>query len=152
MALFGGCRCGTCRYSLDYDQIPVVYACHCLDCQKTTGGGFALQAAVSSSRFHIDGDLIEWRRQSADSGTHIPGFRQRSCANCQTRMFTTFEGFEEMALLSAGTLDRSSEVIPSAHLWAKRRQPWIALPEGVEIYEEGFPGDRAMAFYGPNLV
>ncbi|NKI92479.1 hypothetical protein [Rhizobacter sp. SG703] len=45
-----------------------------------------------------------------------------------------------------GTLDRSDELQIAAHIWAKRKQPWLTLPEGVPTWPEAAaPADLAHA-------
>lgn len=42
-----------------------------------------------------------------------------------------------MVVVRAGTLDRSDELDIVAHIWVKRKQPWLKLPEGVATWPEG---------------
>ncbi|WP_349681622.1 hypothetical protein [Pseudomonas sp. UBA6323] len=46
MALTGQCRCAAVRYTLDLPVPPVVYACHCLHCQRWSGSAFGLHALL----------------------------------------------------------------------------------------------------------
>lgn len=148
MALTGGCRCGACRYTLDYADIPVTYACHCLNCQTMSGGGFVLQALVPLSRFAISGDVIEWAHPNPQGKITT----QRFCAVCKTRLYSTNEGRPDIALVRAGTIDNSSNVEPAVHMWAKRRLHWISLPADVEAYDEAIPPERVMAIFAPNFT
>jgi hypothetical protein len=34
-----------------------------------------------------------------------------------------------------GTLDDTSWLRPTRHIWTRRKQPWIKLPEGDEAFE-----------------
>ena len=34
-----------------------------------------------------------------------------------------------------GTLDDTSWLRPTRHIWGKRRQPWVVIPEGDEVFE-----------------
>ena len=36
----GGCFCGEVEYSVNLDELPRVFNCHCIDCRKKTGGSF----------------------------------------------------------------------------------------------------------------
>lgn len=148
MVLTGGCRCGACRYTLDYDMAPASYACHCLNCQTMSGGGFGLQALVPLSRFAITGDLIDWTRPNSRGSVVAHWF----CAECKTRLHSTSEERPGVTLLRAGTLDDSSGLTPAAHMWVKRKLPWIGLPADSETYDEGIPPERLMAIFAPNLA
>lgn len=147
MALKGGCRCQACRYVLDYPAIPVVYACHCLDCQTMSGAAFTLQALIRSERFLIDGEVVEWTHQNSQGKVTI----QRFCTICKTRLYSTNEGRPGLTLVRAGTLDVSSEVIPAVHIWTKRKQPWIQLPVDAAAYDEGIEPARAATIFAPNF-
>ena len=35
----------------------------------------------------------------------------------------------------AGTLDDTSWLRPSRHIWTRSKQPWIRFPEGDEVFE-----------------
>jgi len=35
----------------------------------------------------------------------------------------------------AGTLDDTSWLRPTRHIWTRSKQPWITLPEGDQIFE-----------------
>jgi len=34
-----------------------------------------------------------------------------------------------------GTLDDTSSLRPTKHIWTRRKQPWIKLREGNEVFE-----------------
>ncbi len=38
-----------------------------------------------------------------------------------------------------GTLDASDGIVPRAHIWVKRKQPWIVLGVDVPAFEESAP-------------
>jgi hypothetical protein len=40
----------------------------------------------------------------------------------------------------AGTLDDTSWLRPTRHIWASRKQPWVTFEEGDEVFEKGPPG------------
>jgi hypothetical protein len=148
MGVEGGCVCGDCRYVLDYEALPVLYACHCRDCQTMTGGGFVLQTMVPRSRFQASGDITEWTRHNSGGAltTH------RFCVTCRTRLWSDNEARPGMVLVRAGTLDRSDEAAPAVHMWTSRRQPWIGLPGGAEIYPQAVPAERIRVILAPNFA
>ena len=147
MPIFGGCRCNACRYELDYISIPVVYACHCRDCQTATGGGFVLQAMVPLARLSLTGELVE--RSATNSRGSLT--TQQYCAQCLTRLYNTNSARPGIALVRAGTLDDSDKIIPAVHMWVSRRQPWINLPAQAECSDEAIPIERVMQIFAPNF-
>jgi hypothetical protein len=148
MALTGGCRCGSCRYTLDYPTPPVSYACHCLNCQTMSGSGFVVQAFVPAPRYALTGDTIDWAHANAQGQVTT----QRFCAICKTRLFSTNDGRPGMVLVRIGTLDDSDAVTPAVHMWTKRKLPWITLPPDAETFAEGVPPARMMALLAPNFT
>ena len=45
----GGCSCGAVRFKLT-SRPMFTHCCHCLDCQKQTGGAFAINALMETAR------------------------------------------------------------------------------------------------------
>jgi hypothetical protein len=135
MSLEGGCRCGGVRYTISLDALPPVYCCHCLACQAGSGSAFSEQAVVPADSIDASGPILHYRfeRPDGSEGHH------RLCATCYTRLWSTSRAFPGLALLRAGTLDRSQEIVPRAHMWVKRKQPWIELPSDVPQWVESPP-------------
>lgn len=148
MSFTGGCRCGACRYVLDFAVLPASYACHCLDCQTMTGSTCSLHAVVPVSRFAIEGALEGWSRINGE-GTRTT---HHVCATCKTRIHSTNEGRPGLAILRTGTLDDSRAVVPVAHMWARSKQPWVGLSADAEVYEEAIPPDRLKVIFALNLA
>ena len=133
-AITGGCRCGAVRYTLAMDTLPRTYTCHCLHCQTWTGTAFSQQAVVPEAALTVTGDVAIYEKQTQDRLS-----RQRVCPVCFTRIFNTNTGRPGMAVVRAGTLDRSNELACVAHIWVKRKQPWLKLPGDVPTWPEGAP-------------
>ena len=131
----GGCRCGAVRYTLALDAPPRSYACHCRDCHTMSGSAFALQAPVPLGAIEVTGDLRSWANLSRSGASTAQFF----CAACHTRLYSTNSGRPGMAIVRAGTLDESDALMPSLHIWTKRKQAWIGLPEGVPSFAENAP-------------
>jgi len=144
--LTGGCLCGAVRYTLREGFRFRPYACHCTDCQSRTGSAFSEHMLFVRNDMDIAGEL--------DCGEHHqPSGAEASiwgCARCKVRLFVENSTRPGLASLRCGTLDRSAEVIPAAHLWVGSKQPWIILPEGVPALAEQ-PRTQAewMALVGP---
>jgi len=148
MPVTGGCRCGACRYSLDYPAIPVIYACHCRDCQTATGGGFVLQAMIPEARLSVTGERVD--RSAPNSRGAVT--TQVYCTQCLTRLYSTNTGRPGIVLVRAGTLDNCDTIVPAVHMWASRRQPWIGLSSDAEAYDGAIPVDRIMQVFAPNFA
>ncbi|MEO6898046.1 MAG: GFA family protein, partial [Caldimonas sp.] len=64
---------------------------------------------------------------------------QRMCGICHTRIYNTNSARSNVAVVRAGTLDRSTELRVVAHIWVKRKQPWLTLADDVPIWPEAAP-------------
>ncbi|MBX9814982.1 MAG: GFA family protein [Sphingomonas sp.] len=144
--LTGGCLCGAVRYRLREGFRLRPYACHCTDCQTRTGSAFSLHMLFARADLTIEGEL-DAGASKQPSGAHATIW---GCAICKTRIFAENESRPGFGSLRCGTLDRSAEVVPAAHLWVGSKQPWIVLPEGVPALAEQ-PRTTAewMALVGP---
>lgn len=134
-ALNGGCRCGAVRYVISRDNLPPVYACHCLACQSGSGSAFSEQAVIRDGSLDASGPVLDYRfaRPDGNRGHH------RLCAECFTRLWSTSDALPGVVLVRAGTLDRSQELIPRAHMWIKRKQPWVEIPRDIPQWPESPP-------------
>lgn len=135
MAIEGGCRCGAVRYTLALDALPKTYACHCLECQTWTGTAFSQQVLLPEERIEVSGPVILYEREG--TGGRISC--QRICGVCHTRIYNSNTIRPGVAVLRGGTLDDSHLLTVAMHIWTKRKQSWIALPDGVPFWEEGAP-------------
>lgn len=132
----GGCRCGRIRYRVTAEKLPNAYACHCRDCQTWSGSAFSLQIVVPESGLEVTGDPALFELTSPDGSRTS---RQRACPVCFTRVFNTNSARPGLAVVRAGTLDRSDELHIAAHIWTKRKLAGIDIPSGVPSWPEGAP-------------
>jgi hypothetical protein len=127
----GNCECYSVTYTLIGDDPVYVYACHCLNCQTRSGSAFGEHAMLPASRFLCTGPTVTHSRT-----TNGVGFEEVFCETCHTRIYNRNTALPDMIFLRAGTLSNSHRLDPIAHIWTKRRQPWISIPEGTPAFEE----------------
>jgi hypothetical protein len=132
MPITGGCRCGKIRYMLDLEALPLVYACHCRDCQTWSGSGFALHAMMPERLLALDPEAHRFRVGEVEQMTS----EHLGCAHCMTRVANRNSAVPNMIILRAGTLDRSDEIVPAIHIWTSRAQPWVVLPDRTPAFEK----------------
>lgn len=140
MSVTGGCRCGAVRYTLALDKLPNTYACHCLDCQTWSGSAFSQQAVIGEGAIAVTGPVALYELRTEDRVSS-----QRICATCHTRLYNTNTRRPGLAVVRAGTLDESHKLNCVAHIWVKRKQPWLAIPDGVPQWEEAPPPNEFLA-------
>jgi hypothetical protein len=139
--LTGGCLCGAVRYAVALDRLPASYACHCRDCQTWTGSAFSQQLVLSEHVFSIAGPVALYELTSPSGRIS----RQRACGTCFTRIYNTNSARPGLVMLRAGTLDNSDALAVVAHIWVKRKQPWIGIAEGVPCWPEAAPAEELAA-------
>lgn len=127
----GACRCGAVSYRLAGDALPATYVCHCLDCQTWSGSAFAEHALIPAGELELDGATTLY----AHDGQGVIS-TQVICQRCHTRIYNRNSAVPGMVVLRAGTLTASDRLTPVAHIWVKRKQAWITVPEGVPIWQE----------------
>ena len=132
----GGCRCGRVRYRVAMGELPKAYACHCLDCQTWSGSAFSVQFVLPEDQLEVTGEPALYERVSPESGRTS---RQRACPVCFTRVFNTNSARPGLAVVRAGTLDRSDELSIAAHIWTKRKMGGTVIPADVPTWSEGAP-------------
>lgn len=134
----GGCRCGAVRYRVSAAKLPRAYACHCLDCQTWSGSAFSLQCVVAEDALAVSGTPHLFELATGEGEARRVS-RQRGCALCMTRIYNTNTRRPGLAVIRAGTLDRSGELTIVAHIWTKRLLAGIAIPDGIPTWAEGAP-------------
>lgn len=133
----GGCQCGAIRYRLL--RAPVaLYACHCRDCQKQSASGFGMSMWVERDAIEFSGSSPRFWRTRGDSGL---AKQCAFCAECGTRLYHAGDDESEPFSMKAGTLDDTSDLWPTCHLWTKRAQPWMAPILEASACFEGEPDD-----------
>jgi len=136
----GGCRCGAVRYTLAMDAPPAVYCCHCLDCQSWSGSAFTEQAPVRGAEIAVEGPVVEYAFTNPSGSTS----HQFVCGTCHTRIYNTNTARPGLTIVRAGTLDESDRIVPRLHIWVKRKQSWIAIPDDVPQFVQSLSADEFM--------
>ncbi|MCZ8173525.1 MAG: GFA family protein [Novosphingobium sp.] len=122
----GGCLCGQVRYSVAWPPLQVM-TCQCTHCQKQSGSAISIIAMVRVDDLAISGTLASYR-DTGDSGNAL---ERRFCGTCGSPLVSVIPAMEAqgMTFIKAGTLDDTSGLVPSVHLWTESAQDWMALPE-----------------------
>ena len=137
----GQCRCGAVRYAIAVENLPPAYACHCHICQRYSGSAFSLQVMCVEGRLSVTGPVEVYEIATDDRVSS-----QRFCRICHTRMYNTNTRRPGVAVVRAGTLDRSEELECAGHIFTNYRQRWFELPEGVPSWGEAPTAEEFMSF------
>jgi hypothetical protein len=127
----GTCQCGEVRYVVKSEPIITV-ACHCRDCQKLSASAFSLTMLIPAESFElISGNLQVFERPVESGGSALCYF----CSTCGNRVYHGSPQLPGYYRLKPGGLDDTSKILPQAHVWTSRAQPWYEFPDGVPVYE-----------------
>lgn len=124
----GGCLCGAVRYEFDAEPIAAVH-CHCKDCQRATGSGFATVFGLSREQLDISGsDQLGRFTLTADSGRDVS---RSFCARCGSPLFTEADNNPTLIWIKAGSLDDASWLQPTARCWTGSAAPWAPADDDL---------------------
>jgi hypothetical protein len=127
----GGCSCGAVRYVVTRAPLAV-YACHCTDCQRSSGTAFTLSMLLDRATFEVtQGEAVPYAARMAH-GAPASGCM---CGDCGTRLWRVARTQQHLMMLRAGTLDKTGWLRPVAHFWTRSAQPWLVLQQGPGRYE-----------------
>ncbi|KAF2730746.1 hypothetical protein EJ04DRAFT_444428 [Polyplosphaeria fusca] len=122
-AITGGCFCASVRYRM---EAPLYcYACHCADCQKTTGSAFATFATIEANRVTSVGTTPP---ETTTSGS-------TACPKCGTKLWCTSHLSPAIILLKTGTLDLPSLMEPDIHCFIASKVTWVKLPKHAKTMD-----------------
>lgn len=119
------------RYRLATEPL-LIYACHCTDCQKRSGSAFGMSMWVPGGSLEITAGAPVRQDLPRGSGG---AFTAVSCLACTTRLWGEAGNHPRLAVMRPGTLDDTSWVRPSVHLWTRSAQPWVVFPPDARRYD-----------------
>jgi hypothetical protein len=122
----GGCQCGKVRYAVS-EAPQLVYTCHCTDCQRMTSSAFSMGLVIAERAFRLTASRPRPVERTADSGARRARW---VCPECGSWISSTPWPGSAVRTVRGGTLDDTSWLRPTVHLWTRNKQPWITLPEG----------------------
>ncbi len=128
----GSCLCRAIRYEV---SVPVaeLRACHCRDCQKSSGTGGSVNAMIPTSGFRITQGAPKRYSVTADSGRTLHRF---FCGECGSPLFSRRETVPETTSLRIGTLDNPPPMKITANIWINSARPWAH----IDAATQQFPG------------
>lgn len=127
----GTCQCGGVHYEVNKTPIATV-ACHCQDCQKLSASAFSITMLIQQDTFRlIRGELKMFETPIASGGSALCYF----CSTCGNRVYHENPDHPGIYGLKPGGLDDTSEIIPQAHCWTSRAQPWFVFPPDALTFE-----------------
>jgi hypothetical protein len=128
----GGCQCGAVRYRCSAPPF-VSYTCHCLACQRLTASAFATCIQVPAEALSVTSGSPCTRERETDSGNRLS---TAFCASCGSALYSANSARPRLRTIYVGTLDTAASVDVNAHIWTKRKLPWVVIPPGHREFPE----------------
>jgi hypothetical protein len=129
------CHCG--QFDLRCEGEPTrVSMCHCLDCQRRTGGAFSVAVFYDREKVTLpttEGGVFE--RPSA-SGFPV---RFHFCLGCGTNLYWEPARMPERVGVAVGAFGDPDFPRPEQSVWTKDKHAWLALPEDMPAFETNPP-------------
>lgn len=126
----GGCLCGAIRYAVDA-PLKELRACHCRDCQRASGAHGAVVAFVLAGNFKLLRGTPKRFAKKAESGRTLIRY---FCGDCGSSLYSHRETMPEVIGVRAGTLDDSTALRITGHIWTKSAPPWSYIdPQAKQV-------------------
>ena len=124
----GQCLCGNIQYTFTQSPIACVH-CHCTDCQKATGSGFATVFGLAKDNIEIENyESLGQFTLTAESGQSVT---RLFCQTCGSPLFTEAQNNPDLIWIKAGSLEHSDWLQPTDSCWTGSATAWAPAPQGV---------------------
>jgi hypothetical protein len=113
------------------DEPLIVHCCHCLNCQRQTGGAFVINLIIERDRVEVLSGEPHTIDVARDEG---PPQRIYRCPECQVALFSEY-GRPIAWFVRGGTLDEPREIVPDVHIYTRSKVDWVTIPEGARTFD-----------------
>ncbi|KAK0612003.1 Mss4-like protein [Immersiella caudata] len=139
-ATVASCPCNHLRYSL-LSKPLIIHCCHCLSCQSETGSAFVLNALYLASSVvplsPTTSPLLINTPSASGKGQVIA-----RCPRCFVAVWSNYAGGGRATrFVRVGAVEKEVKSMdpgawaPDVHIYVRSKVPWLAIPEGAEVYE-----------------
>ncbi len=118
----GSCLCGAVKYQV-IGPLRAVVACHCGQCQKTSGHHVAATSARRQDFSLLQEDGLKWYSSSV-------GIRRGFCQECGGNLFWDKAELANISIF-AGTLDQPSGLQLVEHIYVDEKADYYELTDGL---------------------
>jgi hypothetical protein len=123
------CSCGQLRLTCEGEPVRISM-CHCLACQRRTGGVFSNQAWFQRQQIIDIAGTSTCFARTADSG-HSVTFR--FCPVCGSTLYWEAAGFADLIAVAVGAFADPAFPPPAYSVFERRRHRWLDITSDVPI-------------------
>lgn len=124
---FASCTCGQLTARVTGDPVRVSI-CHCLNCQRRTGGPFAEQARFPQENVRVDGQAATYVLSGDEGGRATFRF----CPQCGATVWYTADRLEDWVTIPVGAFADPAFPAPTVSSYEERMHGWVVPPPGAE--------------------
>lgn len=125
----GGCACGAIRY--ECSALPLfVFQCHCRDCQRATGGPYAVNVWFKTREISFNTEPKNYS-VAANNDKDVNHY---FCEDCGSPMGMQRVGAKVRGIRAA-SLDNPGWLVPMANVWTCKAYPWEEPNPRLKSYE-----------------
>ncbi len=123
------CTCGQLKAEVDGDPVRISI-CHCLNCQRRSGGPFAEQARFPRANVRVAGRSTVYAL-TGDGGTTA---RFHFCPTCGATVYYEMDAMPEFLAIPVGAFADPSFPTPGVSVYEDRKHSWVVPPPEAEHY------------------
>lgn len=140
--LEGGCLCGAVRYEIGI-PVSALRACHCINCQKSSGTQGTVNAVVPSDKFSITkGQTKKYDDSATQSGRTLS---RHFCGTCGSPIYSHRNPNPGFVVVRAGTIDDSGGMKITGNIWTASAREWAHIDASTECHPGNMPPPPAKA-------
>ncbi|MCC2957507.1 GFA family protein [Massilia sp. IC2-477] len=121
------CTCGQLTAQVSGEPLRISI-CHCLNCQRRSGGPFAQQARFLREQVRIEGHSTEFVL-AGDSGARA---RFHFCPQCGATVWYEPEALPDFIMIPVGAFADPGFPAPTVSVYEERMHGWVAPPAGAQ--------------------
>ena len=129
MERIASCSCGQLTARVAGEPVRVSI-CHCLACQRRTGGPFSAQARFPRADVAPAGDSSQYV-QAGDEG---PGARFHFCPRCGATVYYEPLGLPDYVSIPVGAFADPRFPAPTVSVYEERMHAWVVPPAAAEHF------------------
>ena len=111
-----------------------VHCCHCVDCQRSTGSAFVLNAILETRAIKVTRGKPVAVPVPRDDGVHDI-YR---CPKCQVAVWSDYGRRPNLRFVRVGTLDAPGALPPDVHIYTRWKAKWLKLSAGTPAFRDDY--------------
>ncbi len=128
----GSCLCQSVQFTIN-QKLQDIGACHCIQCQKSSGHFWASGLVKSENiTIHDSKNLLKWYESS-------PIAKRGFCSNCGSFLFwATLDGTEcDVSMGAIDNLPTNAQL--SYHIWTESKQNYYQISDNIPQFKREKP-------------